>query len=62
MEYTYEVIKLIVGQVCFILIFKEVSDPHVVWRICFVTFYACVTYALMFWSGDTGGIEIMWDY
>ena len=35
---------------------------HTVWSICFVNFHACVNYGLMFWSGDTGGIEIILDY
>jgi Zn-finger protein len=39
-----------------------VSDLHAVWSICFVNFHACMTYGLMFWIGDTGGIEIIWDY
>jgi hypothetical protein len=45
-----------------ILIFKVVSDPACCMEHLFLYFHACMNYGLMFWSGDTGGIEIIWDY
>ena len=62
MEYTYKVTKLKIERVFFILIFKVVSEPTCCMEHLFVNLCACVNYCLMFWSGDTGGMEIIWDY